>query len=78
MDNPLGLELFGVLINHLYEQVNDINRQQFINLPIPNRHAAIHGLIVYSSMKNSFNTIIMADYIFQIVTQAISPSSTLK
>ena len=78
MDNPFGLELFGVLVSHLYEQINEGNKEQFEKIPIPNRHAAIHGLIVYSSMKNSFNTIVMADYIFQIVTQAMSSSKAVK
>ncbi|MCY4138623.1 MAG: hypothetical protein OXF56_10200 [Rhodobacteraceae bacterium] len=32
---------------------------------MPNRHAAVHGLVVYSSMQNSLNAIFMADYIFQ-------------
>ena len=38
--------------------------------PVPNRHAAIHGLVVYSSPQNSLNMIFMADYIFRIVASA--------
>ena len=77
MDNPLGLELFGVLTNHLYEQVNEENREQFKKVPIPNHNAAIHGLAIYSSTNNSFNTIVMADYIF-ICHSGYVPFVTLK
>jgi len=35
--------------------------------PVPNRHAALHGIIVYRSFKNSLNAIFMTDYIFQVV-----------
>ena len=34
---------------------------------IPNRHAAIHGLVAYSTQQNSLNTIFVADYIFEVV-----------
>ena len=34
---------------------------------VPNRHAAVHGLVVYRSFKNSLNTLFMTDYVFQIV-----------
>ncbi len=37
------------------------------NNPVPNRHAAIHGLVVYSSQQNSLNTIFLADYIFEVI-----------
>ena len=44
--------------------------------PVPNRHAAIHGLVVYSSPQNSLNAIFLADNIFRIVTHFTSvPSS---
>ena len=42
---------------------------------IPNRHAVIHGLVVYSSQQNSLNAIFMADYIFRIVTPAALSTS---
>jgi hypothetical protein len=34
---------------------------------VPNRHAAIHGLIVYNSFWHSLNAIFIADYAFQII-----------
>ena len=42
-------------------------RQRLRSDPVPNRHAAIHGLVVYSSPQHSLNTIFMADYVFQII-----------
>ena len=37
------------------------------NNPVPNRHAAIHGLLVYSSQQNSLNVIFLADYLFDVI-----------
>ena len=63
-----GWILFDRLVYHLYEQVNDGNRAQYEIDDVPNRHAALHGLVSYSTFKHSINMIIMADYIFQILT----------
>ena len=62
-----GLVLFGRLVKHLCEQVSDEERGKFEQNFVPNRHAAIHGLMSYSTHKHSMNMIIMADYIFQIL-----------
>ena len=71
-----GWILFGRLVEHLYETVDDGNRKKFERDFVPNRHASLHGLIPYSTHKHSVNMIIMADYIFQILTSTnISPSS---
>ena len=74
-----GLVLFGRLAKHLYEQVNDEERSKFEQNFVPNRHAAMHGLISYSTHKHSMNMIIMADYIFQILppppANALPPTS---
>ena len=42
-------------------------RRRFAEEPVPNRHAAVHGLAVYSSMQSSLNAIFMADFIFQAI-----------
>jgi hypothetical protein len=64
-----GLNLFRRLTKHLYENVRtEPDRQRFAQDPVPNRHAAVHGLVIYSSMQNSLNTIFMADYIFQVIS----------
>jgi hypothetical protein len=64
-----GTYLFRRLIKHLYEHVEDeADRKRFAQDPVPNRHAALHGLVIYSSMQNSLNTIFMADYVFQVIS----------
>ena len=65
----IGLNLFRRLSNHLYEHVSDEEtRQRLAHDPVPNRHAAVHGLVVYSSMQNSLNALFMTDYIFQLIS----------
>ena len=63
-----GWILFDRLVHHLYEPVDDGNRVQYEGDYVPNRHASTHGLVPYSTFKHSMNMIIMADYIFQILT----------
>ena len=56
---------------HLYEQIYDENdRSRFADNPIPNRHAALHGLVLYSSEKSSLNSIFLMDFVLQTTTQA--------
>jgi len=64
----LAIGLYQCLTEHLYKHVNASNRVAFENDPVPNRHAAVHGLIVYNSFWHSLNVIFMTDYAFQIVT----------
>jgi hypothetical protein len=63
-----ALSLFKRLTNHLYVKVVPANRRDFERDLVPNRHAAIHGLIVYNSFWHSLNTIFMTDFAFQIIT----------
>jgi hypothetical protein len=65
----LSLEFFTRLTDHLYVRVEDsatVSRMK--GDPIPNRHAAIHGRVIYRTFQNSLNTVFMADYIFQVVS----------
>lgn len=71
-----GWILFERLIHHLFEQVDNENRTKFERDFVPNRHAALHGLVAYSTHKHSMNMIIMADYIFQILTSTTKPTSS--
>jgi hypothetical protein len=66
--NHWEMKLFQKLTSHLYEDVRERNIQQFLNDPVPNRHAAIHALIDYKTPKNSINVIIMAVYTFTIIS----------
>jgi uncharacterized coiled-coil protein SlyX len=61
----MGLELFGRLTHHLYASVKDKARMEADG--VPNRNAALHGLVIYRSYKNSINTIFITDVIFRIV-----------
>lgn len=66
LTDPWAFKLYQTLSDHLYERVEESNREQFES--IPNRHAAVHGRIIYSSLKHSMNTIIMADYVFAAIS----------
>ena len=56
--------------NHLYKHVdNEADRADLSENPIPNRHAAIHGLVPYSSEKSSLNSIFLADFVFHVITE---------
>lgn len=63
---PEDLVLFDQLATHLFKYVESHN--QVLQETTPNRHAASHGWVSYSSKKNSLNTIICADYVFRLVT----------
>ena len=63
-----ALKLYQRLSMHLYERVNDeCGRNRFTQDPVPNRHAVVHGYVVYSSMQSSLNTIFMANFILQVI-----------
>ena len=55
--------IFGLFTNVTSEE----HRESLKQSAIPNRHAAIHGLVVYSSQQNSLNMIFLTDYIFQVI-----------
>lgn len=61
-----GYVLFGRLVKHVYESGT---RESLERDPVPNRHAAMHGLVSYSTHKHSMNMLILTDYIFQILHQ---------
>ena len=61
-----GLILFDRLVDHMYEDVG-AEREKFERDPVPNRHAAMHGLVQYSTHKHSMNMLILTDYVFEIL-----------
>jgi hypothetical protein len=65
----MSLSLFRRLTEHLYLNIGDdeVIRSRMEKDPVPNRHATIHGLVNYSSFKNSLNTIFMTNYVFQVI-----------
>lgn len=67
--SPLAFRLYSNLRDHLYGDVwDDSACEKFSRDPVPNRHAAVHGFVPYSTAQNSINTLIMTDYIFHLVT----------
>ena len=68
-NSKFGFAGYRQFTEHLYAPVkDDADRQRFSSHPIPNRHAAIHGLIPYSSEQSSLNSIFIAEYVFQLIT----------
>ena len=69
-DLSSGMIQYETLDTHLYEHINnDKDHLEFTESPIPNRHAAVHGLVPYSSRKSSLNSIFLADFVFHIITE---------
>ena len=65
-----GMIQYETVENHLYEQIKDDEaRLEFMDSPIPNRHAVVHGLVPYSSQKSSLNSIFLADFAFHLITE---------
>ena len=64
-------QLFRKVEDHLYDEVGDDEtaREKYRADPVPNRHGALHGIICYKTQQTSLNTIIMADFIFHLVSQ---------
>lgn len=64
-------QLFRKVEDHLYDEVGDDDaaREKYRADPVPNRHGALHGIICYKTQQTSLNTIIMADFIFHLVSQ---------
>ena len=68
-DRSLGWIGFKYLQSHLYAHIKDeADRERYVNHQIPNRHAAIHGLVTYDNVHNSLNSIFVADYVLQLIT----------
>ena len=63
-----GFVLFSSL-DHIYDYCNTVDHKiAFSMKPIPNRHAAIHGHVVYDNLCSSLNALIITEFIFQVVT----------
>ena len=56
--------IFGLYTSFNTEETLERLKQD----PVPNRNAAMHGLVAYSTPQNSLNMIFVADYIFQIIS----------
>ena len=59
----VSFKLYRMFSDHLYSQVKTPERLAEVAAdPVPNRHAALHGLVVYSTRQASVNALIMAEY----------------
>lgn len=64
-----SLNLFSRVSKHLYEHVTDQAAiERYTNDPVPNRHASLHGIVIYKKVNNSMNAIIMAEMMLAIVS----------
>lgn len=62
------LALYDKINQHLYSEVKSEENLEKLKLnAVPNRHAALHGLVTYNSMQNSLNVIFIADYLLQVL-----------
>jgi hypothetical protein len=60
---------FAAMSHHLYEVVKTPERiAELIASPIPNRHAALHGLVAYSSLQSSLAALIMTEFMFKAIS----------
>ena len=63
------LAQFQRMTDHLYEKVLTPEKvADLANDPVPNRHAALHGLVCYRTMKNSLNALIMTELMYRIIS----------
>lgn len=59
----VSLKLYSKFENHLYSRVKTVaERDRIAADPVPNRHATVHGLVVYATDQSSLNALIMAEY----------------
>jgi hypothetical protein len=64
-----GLRFYKKLTEHLYRHLKDADRVAAAKAdPVPNRHAAVHGIISYTSAKSSLNALLVADYLLQAIS----------
>jgi hypothetical protein len=64
-----GLRFYRKLTEHLYENLKDPESVAVAAAdPVPNRHAAIHGIVSYTSAKSSLNAVLVADYLLQAIS----------
>lgn len=64
-----GLRFYRKLTEHLYMHMKDEAAVALaIADPVPNRHAALHGIVSYASPKSSINAILAADYLLRAIS----------
>ena len=70
-DDEFDDRIFG-----LFRPVAEEDLQRLEQDPVPNRHAAMHGYVSYSSPQNSLNAIFVADYMFRLISSFRNDQTT--
>ncbi len=65
-----GYLILDRLYRHIYEHVPPNDTTEVEKDFLPNRHAAVHGLVVYADHKHSMNMLVMTDWIFRVLPPA--------
>lgn len=65
-----GYALYIKLEKHLYKAVKRPDEiAAAVADAVPNRHASLHGIVTYSTMQNSLNSLVMTDFILHFIGQ---------
>ena len=68
-DASVGFVGYLCLQEHLYDHIkSEGDRSRIVDHPVPNRHAAIHGLLTYPTVQNSLNSIFVVEYVLQLMS----------
>lgn len=60
----LSLRLFDAFAGRIYAKAKTPEELERVRAdPVPNRHAAVHGLAVYKTQKTSLNALIIAEFV---------------
>jgi len=64
-----GMRIVNKFLDDLYESIPTEERLRAVAVdPVPNRHAALHGLVVYRTAQTSLNSLIMAEFMLSVVS----------
>jgi hypothetical protein len=63
-----GFALYRRLAEHMYLPVRTAEEiEKFDRDSVPNRHASIHGRVVYKTFQHSINMLVMADFLLNAI-----------
>lgn len=63
---------------HTYSKVKTLEDISKLKLDsVPNRHASIHGLVKYKSMKTSLNSLFLAEFVFEFFDKCLNNKITV-
>ena len=74
-DNPYGLSLFPELQDFLFKSVANEKQRTDMESHL-NRHIAVHGLSPYNTKQRSFNALVLALYLFLLLSHEEEPEES--